>query len=210
MSASISSSVEREPGELRDVLDVGAGEGMIGHDARRYLYGSSLLSGNSHHSPGAGVHSGIGIDAVDRARGQALVATAAELGHDHDVGAVVEDRAELRRAVAQARVAVDALRHLDAQRRVLPLRVALVRRDALEPRPDAMPPSVGQPLPTDRALDAAPRRSATIRAAAGSTAARREEAPVADKYAFLSDAWFDAAEKLIDEHEPDVPPARTS
>src|SRR5690606_12288153 len=47
------------------------------------------------------------------------------------VDAVVEDRAELRRAVPQARVAVDADRHLDPQRRVLPLRVALPRRQAL-------------------------------------------------------------------------------
>src|SRR4029079_608168 len=77
---------------------------------------------------------GIGIDAVDRARGQALVAAAAELGDDHDVGAVVEDRTELRGAVTQARVTVDALRHLDAHRRVLPLRVALVISDALAPR----------------------------------------------------------------------------
>ena len=51
---------EREPGELRDVLDLGAREGMIGHDSRRYLYGSSLLSGNSHHSPGPGDQSGSG------------------------------------------------------------------------------------------------------------------------------------------------------
>ena len=28
-----------------------------------------------------------------------------------------------------------------------------------------------------------------------------QEAGVADKYPFLSDAWFDAAEKLINEHE---------
>jgi putative sterol carrier protein len=29
---------------------------------------------------------------------------------------------------------------------------------------------------------------------------------VADKYQFLSDAWFDAAEKLIDEHGTGAPP----
>ena len=28
-----------------------------------------------------------------------------------------------------------------------------------------------------------------------------------DKYPFLSDAWFDTAEKLIREHEPEAPPA---
>jgi putative sterol carrier protein len=30
---------------------------------------------------------------------------------------------------------------------------------------------------------------------------------VPDKYQFLSDPWFDAAEKLIQEHKPEVPPA---
>ncbi len=30
---------------------------------------------------------------------------------------------------------------------------------------------------------------------------------MADKYEFLSDAWFDAAETLIHEHQPEVPPA---
>src|SRR5262249_18203456 len=60
------------------------------------------------------------IDAVDRAGGQALVAPRAQLGKDHDVGPVVEDDAELRRAVPQAGVAVDALGHLDPQRQVLP------------------------------------------------------------------------------------------
>jgi putative sterol carrier protein len=29
---------------------------------------------------------------------------------------------------------------------------------------------------------------------------------VPDKFAFLSDPWFDAAEKLIQEHKPEVPP----
>jgi hypothetical protein len=29
---------------------------------------------------------------------------------------------------------------------------------------------------------------------------------VADKYPFLSDAWFDAADKLIREHAPEAPP----
>src|SRR5207302_3207414 len=43
---------------------------------------------------------------------------------------VVEDGPELRWAVAQTGVAIDALRHLDAQRRQLPLGVALPRRDA--------------------------------------------------------------------------------
>src|SRR6476619_6060371 len=65
---------------------------------------------------------GEGVDAVDRTRRQALVAAAAQLGNDYYVGAVVEDGAELRRAVAQTRVAVDAFEHLDSQRSVLPLR----------------------------------------------------------------------------------------
>src|SRR5262249_15062362 len=42
------------------------------------------------------------VDAVHRARWQTLVAPRAQLGQDHHVGTVVEDRPELRRAVAQA------------------------------------------------------------------------------------------------------------
>jgi putative sterol carrier protein len=40
--------------------------------------------------------------------------------------------------------------------------------------------------------------------------ARREddqEASVSDKYPFLSDEWFEAADKLIKEHSPGAPPA---
>jgi putative sterol carrier protein len=35
---------------------------------------------------------------------------------------------------------------------------------------------------------------------------RHQEESVADKYPFLSDAWFDAASKLIEEHAPQAPP----
>jgi hypothetical protein len=38
------------------------------------------------------------------------------------------------------------------------------------------------------------------------TEARSQEARVADKYPFLSDAWFDAATKLINEHDTGAPP----
>ena len=70
------------------------------------------------------------VDAVDRARGQALVASTAQFGDDDDIGTVVEDRTELRRAGAQAGIAVDALEHLDAQRIVLPLRASRACCDA--------------------------------------------------------------------------------
>ena len=33
---------------------------------------------------------------------------------------------------------------------------------------------------------------------------------MADKHAFLSDEWFDAAAKLIAEHGAEAPPGRTS
>src|SRR3954447_11542125 len=59
------------------------------------------------------------VDAVHRAHRQALAAAGAQLRDDDHVDPVVEDGAEVRRAVAQAGVAVDALRHLDAQRRQL-------------------------------------------------------------------------------------------
>jgi hypothetical protein len=39
-----------------------------------------------------------------------------------------------------------------------------------------------------------------------SRGARAQEVGVADKYPFLSDAWFDAAEKLISEHDAGAPP----
>jgi hypothetical protein len=39
-----------------------------------------------------------------------------------------------------------------------------------------------------------------------SRGARAQEVFVADKYPFLSDAWFDAAEKLISEHDAGAPP----
>ena len=51
---------ERQARELRHVLDLVTREGMFGHDGGRYLYGSSLLSGNSHHSSGPGDQSGSG------------------------------------------------------------------------------------------------------------------------------------------------------
>src|SRR5687767_11875657 len=74
------------------------------------------------------------VDAVDRAHGrQALPAAGAQLREDDHVDPVIEDGAELGRAVAQARVAVDALRHLDAERRVLPLRISRPLRDPLPP-----------------------------------------------------------------------------
>src|SRR5829696_7963810 len=73
---------------------------------------------------------GVGVDAVHRARVEALAAARAQLRDDDDVDPVVEDGPELRRAVPDAGVAVDALRHLDAQGRRLPLRVALALLDA--------------------------------------------------------------------------------
>ena len=50
---------QREPGELRDVLDVGAGD-PFGHRREATCRGRARLSGNSHHSSGAGLHSGSG------------------------------------------------------------------------------------------------------------------------------------------------------
>src|SRR5204862_3813627 len=82
--------------------------------------------------PGRGLPVGVGDDAVDRADGrEALLAARAQLREDDDVDPVVEDGAELRRAVAQARVAVDADRHVDLEGRVLPFLVARTRLHAL-------------------------------------------------------------------------------
>ena len=53
--------------------------------------------------------------------------------NDDHVGAMVEDGAEVRWTVAQARITVDALQHLDAKRHVLPLLVTRPRLDAFGP-----------------------------------------------------------------------------
>src|SRR5690348_15287719 len=75
-------------------------------------------------------------DAVDRAhRRKALLAAGTQLRDDDHVDAVVEDRTELRRAMTDARVAIDANRHVDLEGRVLPLRVAFVTLQALGPVP---------------------------------------------------------------------------
>src|SRR5438094_6380307 len=74
---------------------------------------------------GCGGGLGVLVDAVDGTHGQALAAARAQLGDDDDVHPVVEDGAELGRAVAQTGIAVDALGHLDAQCGQLPLRVPL-------------------------------------------------------------------------------------
>ena len=52
VSASISSLGQREPGELRDVLDLGAGDAVSAIGADATCTGSSWLSGSSHHSAG--------------------------------------------------------------------------------------------------------------------------------------------------------------
>jgi hypothetical protein len=72
------------------------------------------------------------VDAVDRAWLDALVTAGAELREDDDVDAVIEDRAEARWAVSNARVAVDALVHVDVERRVLPLRIPFPIFDSIE------------------------------------------------------------------------------
>src|SRR5262245_36940537 len=80
---------------------------------------------------GGGLPVRIVEDAVHRARVEALAAARAELRDDDHVDAVVEDGAELGRAVADARVAVDADRHVDVERHVLPLGVPLAIGEAL-------------------------------------------------------------------------------
>ena len=71
------------------------------------------------------------VDAIDGAHRQTLVAATAEFGHDDHVGTVVEDGAELRRAMSQTSIAVDAFEHLDAYRRVLPLGIASAMLDSV-------------------------------------------------------------------------------
>jgi SCP-2 sterol transfer family len=100
--------------------------------------------------------------------------------------------------MAQARVAVDALRHLDPERHVLPLRVALVRVDAvvaclrwheirLDPELDHL---------VKHGYDPAPVWAVSAFFSGGSVA----------KHQFLSDEWFQVVEKLVEEHGADAPP----
>src|SRR5581483_5092548 len=118
------------------------------------------------------------VDAVDRTHGHAFAAARAELGDDDHVDPVVENGAELVGAVADAGVAVDALRHLDAQGGQLPLRVALPELDSLLARrrghrnemvPAGIPQVACRLLP--REMD-------------------ETEETVADKYPFLSEEWI--------------------
>src|SRR2546421_1997615 len=84
----------------------------------------------------------VGDDAVHRAhRRQALLAARAQLRDDDHVDAVVEDRAELRRAVADARVAIDADRHVDQERRGLAPWGVLLAGERVPP----LPPPRGRP-----------------------------------------------------------------
>lgn len=100
------------------------------------------------------------VDAVDRAGVDALAATRAQLRDDDHVDAVVEDRAELGRTVPETRVAVDALRHLDTQRRVLPFRVPLPRfqtfRSCRSPHDRRVPGASGPATPADRVVSVSP------------------------------------------------------
>ncbi len=64
------------------------------------------------------------VDAVHGARRQAFVAARAQFRDNDHIGAVIEDRPELGRAVPQTRIAVDALTHFDPQCGIAPLRVA--------------------------------------------------------------------------------------
>src|SRR5262249_49874162 len=112
--------------------------------------GIRILSGIGMLPPvvGGGYPVGILDDAVDRAhRGEALAAPRAQLGEDDHVDPVVEDRAELWRAVPETGVAVDADRHVDPEGRRLPLRVALACVDALSTGPGRH----GGRQPTDEA-----------------------------------------------------------
>ena len=56
----------------------------------------------------------INDDAVDRAdRRKTLSAARAQLGNDHHVDTEIENRTELRRAMAKAGITIDADSHVD-------------------------------------------------------------------------------------------------
>ena len=66
---------------------------------------------------GGGRPRGVFVDAIHRARVETLDATGTQFGHDNDIDTVIEDGPKLWWAMTETRVAVDALRHLDAQRK---------------------------------------------------------------------------------------------
>src|SRR6056297_1017168 len=123
------------PVSLEPSLDIGSASGRTAGEVMAAKLAVRVVGSVRLVPPVVGDRSGppvgIGVDAVDRAHRQALVAAAAQLRKDDHIGAVVEDRTEVRWAVAQARVAVDALVHLDTKRHVLPLLVAGAGGDAL-------------------------------------------------------------------------------
>ncbi len=67
------------------------------------------------------------MDAIDRARRKALVASRTELRDDDDVDSVVENRPERLRTSPQTGIAIDARTHVDLHRRVLPHRISFSR-----------------------------------------------------------------------------------
>ena len=79
---------------------------------------------------GGGRPRGVFVDAIHRARVETLATTGTQFGHDDDIHTVVEDGPKLRRAMADARIAVNAFRHLYAQRQRLPLWVSLAMLDS--------------------------------------------------------------------------------
>ena len=99
-----------------------------------------------------------------------------------------EDRTESRRARAHALVADDALGPEDAQRRLVPRRLAGPRGDAGRP----VARGVGACTVVSGHFSRVPADApATI--------------PLVTKHAFLSDDWFAIVEQLVEEHGTDVP-----
>src|SRR4051794_2207530 len=112
----------------------GSAPGMIGAVTASSSLVRVVAGGLFPPVVGGGLPVRVREDAVDRThRRQTLLAARAQLRDDDHVDPVVEDGAELRRTVADAGVAVDADRHVDHERWVLPLGIALPARHPRAP-----------------------------------------------------------------------------
>jgi hypothetical protein len=73
------------------------------------------------------------INTVHRTYRKTLVAPTTQFRNDHNVGADVKNGTQLWGAMTKACIAIDAFGHLDSHRSKLPLRISLVRLNALGP-----------------------------------------------------------------------------
>jgi putative sterol carrier protein len=137
-------------------------------------------------------------DAIDGAhRGKAFSAPGTKLGDDDDVESVVEDGAKLRRAMTKTRIAIDAGRHVDSERRVLPLFVADPVRNPVGSGGTVSGGCCHGPTVVAMAMDVVSGGYGTDPELVASLGMAQ--------FAFLSAGWIQEARKIRDQYGSDVP-----